>query len=152
MIRGSLVLSLWMLETEYSGFGVQYHACWCPGDLSRQGITRHGIDWKFGLLLLSKILHMMWIHFYNLKTIQRVKSWYGYPLECTLCCVLYFSCSKWFHLLSIKFSWCCDRSILLLLWSFFSNLLWEASFISKSKYENTSCIFIVLLEFISIFD
>ena len=56
--------------------------------------------------------------FYNLKIIQRVKSWYGYPLECTLCCVLYFSCSKWFHLLSIKFSWCCDRSILLLLWSF----------------------------------
>ena len=21
----------------------QYHACWCPGDLSRQGISRHGI-------------------------------------------------------------------------------------------------------------
>ena len=22
----------------------QYHACWCPGDLSHQGISRHGID------------------------------------------------------------------------------------------------------------
>ena len=24
-------LTLLMLETEYSGFGHQYHACWCPG-------------------------------------------------------------------------------------------------------------------------
>ena len=24
-------LTLLMLETEYSGFGVQYHACWCSG-------------------------------------------------------------------------------------------------------------------------
>ena len=22
----------------------QYHACWCPGDLSHKGISRHGID------------------------------------------------------------------------------------------------------------
>ena len=22
----------------------QYHGCWCPGDLSRQGISSHGID------------------------------------------------------------------------------------------------------------
>ena len=33
-----------MLETEYSAYGDQYHACWCPGSWSRQGITRHGID------------------------------------------------------------------------------------------------------------
>ena len=23
----------------------QYHAYWCPDDLSRQGISRHGTDW-----------------------------------------------------------------------------------------------------------
>ena len=28
------ILTLLMLETEYSGFGSQYHACWCPGDKS----------------------------------------------------------------------------------------------------------------------
>ena len=22
----------------------QYHSCWCPGDLSRQGISMHDID------------------------------------------------------------------------------------------------------------
>ena len=22
----------------------RYHSCWCPGDFSRQGISRHGID------------------------------------------------------------------------------------------------------------
>ena len=129
MIKGSLVLSLWMLETEYSGFGDQYHACWCLGDLSRQGITRHGIDYRIcnicgcsigNLVFFCWAKSYIWCEyiFYNLKTIQCVKSWYGYPLGFTLCCVLYFSCSKLFHLLSIKFSWCCDRSILLLLWSF----------------------------------
>ena len=25
------LLTLMMLETEYSGFKGQYHACWCPG-------------------------------------------------------------------------------------------------------------------------
>ena len=29
-----------MLHTLYS----QYNAWWCPGDLSHQGISRHGID------------------------------------------------------------------------------------------------------------
>ena len=38
------LLTLLMLETEYSGLFDQYDACWCPGDLSRQGINRHGID------------------------------------------------------------------------------------------------------------
>ena len=35
-----------MLETEYSDLFDQYmyHASWCPGSLSRQGISRHGID------------------------------------------------------------------------------------------------------------
>ena len=36
-------LTLPMLETEYSGLFGQYYACWCPGSLSRQGISRHGI-------------------------------------------------------------------------------------------------------------
>ena len=36
--------TLLMLETEYPSFGAQYHACWCPGSLSHQGISRHGID------------------------------------------------------------------------------------------------------------
>ena len=33
-----------MLETEYSGLFGKYHGCWCPGDLSHQGISNHGID------------------------------------------------------------------------------------------------------------
>ena len=37
-------VTLPMLETKYSRFGDQYHSCWCPGSLSRQGISRHGID------------------------------------------------------------------------------------------------------------
>ena len=33
-----------MLEMEYSGFGGQYPACWCPGSYSRQSISSsHGI-------------------------------------------------------------------------------------------------------------
>ena len=32
-----------LLETEYSVLCGQYHARWCPGSLSRQGISRHGI-------------------------------------------------------------------------------------------------------------
>ena len=35
-------LTLLMLEMEYSGFGGQYHACWCPGDF--RSFSRHGID------------------------------------------------------------------------------------------------------------
>ena len=40
-----IILSLTplMLETEYSGLFGQYHACWCPGSLSRQGIIRNSI-------------------------------------------------------------------------------------------------------------
>ena len=37
------LLTLLMLETECSSFGGQYHACWCPGSLSCQSISRHGI-------------------------------------------------------------------------------------------------------------
>ena len=38
------VLTLLMLETEYSGLFGQNHCCLCPGSLSRQGIGRYGID------------------------------------------------------------------------------------------------------------
>ena len=38
-----LKVILLMLETQYSGFGGQYDVCCCPGSLSRQGISRHGI-------------------------------------------------------------------------------------------------------------
>ena len=31
----------------------QYHACWCPGSLSRQGISSHGIDPKAGIFRLQ---------------------------------------------------------------------------------------------------
>ena len=37
-------LLILILEIEYSGFGDQYHACWCPGSWSHQDINRHGID------------------------------------------------------------------------------------------------------------
>ena len=33
-----------MLKTEYSSLFVQYHACWCSGSFSRQGIRGHDID------------------------------------------------------------------------------------------------------------
>ena len=32
----------------------QYHACWCPGDLSHQGISRNGID-QINLNILSLV-------------------------------------------------------------------------------------------------
>ena len=81
-------LTLLMLEMEYSSFGCQYHACWCPGDLSHQGISRNGIDCiglatckvapcESGLLLLNKIQDMtpnVNIYFIILKTIQHVTS------------------------------------------------------------------------------
>ena len=38
-----IYLTILLLETEYSGSGWQYHACWCPGSWSRQSISRHGI-------------------------------------------------------------------------------------------------------------
>ena len=38
------IWTLLMLEMKYSCFGGQYHARWCPGPLSRQAISRHGID------------------------------------------------------------------------------------------------------------
>ena len=37
-------LTLLMQEMEYSGLFNQYHACWCPGSLRRQGFSRYGID------------------------------------------------------------------------------------------------------------
>ena len=37
------ILTLLMLEMEYSGFGGQYHACWCTGDFRSQCISEHGI-------------------------------------------------------------------------------------------------------------
>ena len=74
------ILTLLMLGMEYSCFGDQYHTCWWLGSLSRQGISRHGIDsigyatcrvhWKCGLLLLNKILDMILnvnTFFYNSK-------------------------------------------------------------------------------------
>ena len=43
-IHSQSVLTPLMLETEYSGFGDQYHACWCPGSQSRQSISKNAID------------------------------------------------------------------------------------------------------------
>ena len=85
MILGSLVLALQMLATEYFGFRDQYHACWCPGSLSHQDISRYAIDsvryatcGVAPLVIWSSVeqnpTYEMWIHFYNLKTIQCVKS------------------------------------------------------------------------------
>ena len=43
----------------------QYHACWCPGDLSRQGISRHGIDSRVPhpmqpILVAAAASHLLW--------------------------------------------------------------------------------------------
>ena len=40
---GYLILTLLTLEIEYSRFGGQYHACWCPESCSHHCISRHGI-------------------------------------------------------------------------------------------------------------
>ena len=37
--KALIILTLLMLEMEYSSLFGQYHACWCPGNLSRQGIV-----------------------------------------------------------------------------------------------------------------
>ena len=37
-------LTLLILETEYSALFGQYCVYWCPGSLSRQGISKHGFD------------------------------------------------------------------------------------------------------------
>ena len=60
------ILTLLMLGTEYSGFGGQCLACWCPGDL-RTGMVLIILDrqyvgllhWEFGLYLLNKIQDMI---------------------------------------------------------------------------------------------
>ena len=44
ILRNLSKVTLLVLGTEYSLSGNQYHACWCPGSLSRQGISGHGID------------------------------------------------------------------------------------------------------------
>ena len=43
-LQSPKILTLLMLETEYSGFESQYHSCWCTGSWSRQRISSHGID------------------------------------------------------------------------------------------------------------
>ena len=44
-----------MLETKYSGFEDQYHACWCYVSRSRQSISRHTIS------LYDSLLNMLWV-------------------------------------------------------------------------------------------
>ena len=89
-------LTLLMLETEYSGLFSHYHACWCPGSLSLQGINRHGIDsigrqhvgllhCEFGLLLLNKTQDMMQNVNTSLtifKIIQHVKGYQHFGKWC----------------------------------------------------------------------
>ena len=77
-----------ILETGYSGFGDQYHDCWCPGSFSHQGISRHGID-SIGYATCVVAPSEIWSSsvgqnprhdtkceyiFCNLKTIQCVKN------------------------------------------------------------------------------
>ena len=45
----------------------QYHACWCPGDLSRQGINRHGIDHQTGPKLEYSISSIRKVNYYKQK-------------------------------------------------------------------------------------
>ena len=40
----SVALTLVMLEMKNSSSFGQYHTCWCPGSLCRQGINRNDID------------------------------------------------------------------------------------------------------------
>ena len=42
--KAFVFLTLMMPKTDYSGLFGQYHAHWCPGYWSHQGISRHGID------------------------------------------------------------------------------------------------------------
>ena len=77
-----------MLETDDSGLGEQYHACWCPGSLRRQGISSNVLiakdrqhvgfrQYVSSFLLLNKIQDMMRnvnTSFIIFKTIQQVKS------------------------------------------------------------------------------
>ena len=52
-------LTLLMLKMEYSGSFGQYHAYWCPGSLSRQGISRNGIDniWEATCRVVPFVVH-----------------------------------------------------------------------------------------------
>ena len=114
MILGSLVLTLQMLETEYSGFGDQYHACWCPGSSSHQDISRHGID-SIGYATCGVAPLVIW---------SSVEQSLTYDTKCEYILIIskqfrvnivipynrlyavyfiFFSSSKWFHLFSPKF-------------------------------------------------
>ena len=140
MILGSLVLALQMLATEYFGFWDQYHACWCPGSLSRQGISRHGID-SIGYATCGVAPLLIW---------SSVEQNLTYDTKCkntflssqnnselilsslTIDFMLYtlFFIQQMISFIVHKFSWC--------------------KFYFKIKIQKH--IFIVLVEFISIFD
>ena len=99
------MLILLVLETEYFSSGEQYHACWCPGDLNRQGISRYGID-HIGLsnmyvgllhcessLIWHKIQDMIWnmiymnTYFIIFKRVQHVNLLDPWHTFCwAICC------------------------------------------------------------------
>ena len=63
--HASSVLTLLMLETEYSGLFGQHHACWCPGSSSRQGTSRHGIG-----IIVKAICRLAPVWIFMLNKIQ----------------------------------------------------------------------------------
>ena len=80
-----------MLETEYSGFGGQYHSCLCLGSYSHQSISRHGIACvgQTTCIVVPELISSTWVkpnsqitihnvntclYFVTFKTIQHIKS------------------------------------------------------------------------------
>ena len=59
----ALILTLLMLEIEYSGFGDQYHACWCTGFSSPQCISRHvtGCVEQKLCIFAPKLISTIWV-------------------------------------------------------------------------------------------
>ena len=115
MILGSLVLTLQMLETEYSGFGDQYHACWCPGSSSHQGISRHGID-SIGYATCGVAPLVIWSsveqnltydtkceYIFIISKQFRVNIVIPYNRLYAVYFIFFFPSSKWFNLFSPKF-------------------------------------------------
>ena len=123
MILGSLVLTLQMLETEYSGFGDQYHACWCPGSSSHQGISRHGID-SIGYATCGVAPLVIWSsveqnltydtkceYIFIISKQFRVNIVIPYNRLYAVYFIFFFFIQQMISFIFPKVSWCCDRSI-----------------------------------------
>ena len=88
--------SQWSNPTCCQSYMVKYHACWCPGDLVGQGISRHGIGLirrtilsltleeliLVVLKLLRKLQNIFVLHHIStLRWFRRLKSFYSFFLH-----------------------------------------------------------------------